>query len=259
LADFPFPVAVKTGTSKGYRDNLTVGWSDRVTVAVWVGNFDGAPMAGTTGVSGAAPIFHSVILAAHGRVAPPGPQPAAAEDSSDDDVELCALSGELASRDCPHRIHEKIPKDRRPTHLCAMHVMAYIDKRNGLRAGPSCSPDVLERKVFERYPAEASRWAERAGRPLLPEGESPFCPGAPELPRSPLSIVSPRDGARYLLDADRPAALQRVPLRIEGPTRRQVFLDGKRVPSEDLPMTIGTHLLRVESDQGVEEVRFSVR
>jgi penicillin-binding protein 1C len=259
LADFPFPVAVKTGTSKGYRDNLTVGWSDRVTVAVWVGNFDGAPMAGTTGVSGAAPLFHSVILAAHGRVAPPALPVAAAEEAPDDDVELCALSGELASRDCPHRIHEKIPKDRRPTHLCTMHVMAYVDKRNGLRAGPSCSPDVLERKLFERYPAEASRWAERAGRPLLPEGESPFCPGAPELPRSPLAIVSPRDGARYLLDADRPAALQRVPLRIEGASRRDVFLDGKRVTSEDLPMTVGNHLLRVESDQGAEEVQFSVR
>src|SRR5262249_38702999 len=38
--DFPFPVAVKTGTSEGYRDNWTVGYTRDVTVGVWVGNFD---------------------------------------------------------------------------------------------------------------------------------------------------------------------------------------------------------------------------
>jgi penicillin-binding protein 1C len=36
--------AVKTGTSKDMRDNWCVGYSDRYTVGVWVGNFDGQPM-----------------------------------------------------------------------------------------------------------------------------------------------------------------------------------------------------------------------
>ena len=40
--DLPFPVAAKTGTSKGFRDNWAVGYTREVTVAVWVGNFDGA-------------------------------------------------------------------------------------------------------------------------------------------------------------------------------------------------------------------------
>ncbi|UUZ49903.1 hypothetical protein LP420_07110 [Massilia sp. B-10] len=31
--------AVKTGTSKDMRDNWCVGYTDRYTVAVWVGNF----------------------------------------------------------------------------------------------------------------------------------------------------------------------------------------------------------------------------
>ena len=39
--DFPFDVAAKTGTSKGYRDNWAVGFTREVTVAAWVGNFDG--------------------------------------------------------------------------------------------------------------------------------------------------------------------------------------------------------------------------
>ena len=43
--DFPFPVAVKTGTSQAYRDNWTIGYTREVTVGVWVGNFDSRPCA----------------------------------------------------------------------------------------------------------------------------------------------------------------------------------------------------------------------
>ncbi|HPB98634.1 MAG TPA: penicillin-binding protein 1C, partial [Polyangiaceae bacterium] len=51
--ELPFPVAAKTGTSKGFRDNLAVGYTPKATVAVWVGNFDGSPMNGVSGVTGA--------------------------------------------------------------------------------------------------------------------------------------------------------------------------------------------------------------
>lgn len=40
VLELPFAAAAKTGTSKGFRDNLTIGYTPRVTVAVWVGNFD---------------------------------------------------------------------------------------------------------------------------------------------------------------------------------------------------------------------------
>ncbi|SHH12314.1 penicillin-binding protein 1C [Massilia sp. CF038] len=53
--------AVKTGTSKDMRDNWCVGYTDRYTVAVWVGNFDGRPMWDVSGVTGAAPIWRDVI------------------------------------------------------------------------------------------------------------------------------------------------------------------------------------------------------
>ena len=62
--EFPFPVAVKTGTSQAYHDNWTVGYSKHVTVGVWVGNFDRTPLRNSSGVTGAAPIFHGVMLAA---------------------------------------------------------------------------------------------------------------------------------------------------------------------------------------------------
>src|SRR5690606_34478009 len=37
---FPFPVAIKTGTSTDYRDNWTIAYTPRFTVGVWAGNFD---------------------------------------------------------------------------------------------------------------------------------------------------------------------------------------------------------------------------
>src|SRR5690606_34296760 len=59
--DLPFPVAVKTGTSKGYRDSWTIGYTRTVTVGVWVGNFDGRPTRRITGARGAGPLFHQVM------------------------------------------------------------------------------------------------------------------------------------------------------------------------------------------------------
>ena len=57
--------AVKTGTSKDMRDNWCVGWSERYTVGVWVGNASGAPMHGVSGVEGAAPVWRELIGALH--------------------------------------------------------------------------------------------------------------------------------------------------------------------------------------------------
>ncbi len=59
----PFWAAVKTGTSKGLRDNWCIGYSDRFTVGVWVGNLEGDPMRAVSGTSGAAPVWRDIMLA----------------------------------------------------------------------------------------------------------------------------------------------------------------------------------------------------
>jgi penicillin-binding protein 1C len=70
-----FWTAVKTGTSKDMRDNWCVGYSDRYTVGVWVGNFSGEPMWNVSGVTGAAPVWLEVMNWLHrGTVSvPPAP------------------------------------------------------------------------------------------------------------------------------------------------------------------------------------------
>jgi penicillin-binding protein 1C len=50
-------IAYKTGTSYGYRDAWSVGFDGKVTIGVWVGRPDGAPVAGLIGRAAAAPIL----------------------------------------------------------------------------------------------------------------------------------------------------------------------------------------------------------
>ena len=54
-------VAAKTGTTNDFRDNLTIGFTPNLAVAVWVGNADHTPMRNVSGIVGAAPIFHGFM------------------------------------------------------------------------------------------------------------------------------------------------------------------------------------------------------
>jgi penicillin-binding protein 1C len=67
--------AVKTGTSKDMRDNWCIGWSQRFTVGVWVGNFSGAPMHEVSGITGAAPIWAEIMTALHRGLPSEAPSP----------------------------------------------------------------------------------------------------------------------------------------------------------------------------------------
>jgi penicillin-binding protein 1C len=60
-----FWTAVKTGTSKDMRDNWCVGYSQKYTVGVWVGNFSGEPMWNVSGISGAAPVWIEIMNRLH--------------------------------------------------------------------------------------------------------------------------------------------------------------------------------------------------
>jgi membrane peptidoglycan carboxypeptidase len=58
-------VAAKTGTTQLFRDNWTVGFTPTLATAVWVGNPDNQPLAhNSTGIVGAAPIWHQFMAGA---------------------------------------------------------------------------------------------------------------------------------------------------------------------------------------------------
>ncbi|MBT5415327.1 MAG: penicillin-binding protein 1C, partial [Rhodospirillaceae bacterium] len=73
----PYWSAAKTGTSKAMRDNWCIGFSDRYTVGVWVGNFEGDSMHGVSGITGAGPIWRDVMDRLHEDrpSRPPAPPP----------------------------------------------------------------------------------------------------------------------------------------------------------------------------------------
>jgi penicillin-binding protein 1C len=53
-------LAVKTGTSYGYRDFWAIGYDQEVTIGVWAGRPDGTPMPGRSGRLTAAPILFKI-------------------------------------------------------------------------------------------------------------------------------------------------------------------------------------------------------
>lgn len=61
-----FGASVKTGTTDNVKDNWTIGYTANVAVGVWVGNSNGDPMVNSSGLTGAAPIWNTVITSIYG-------------------------------------------------------------------------------------------------------------------------------------------------------------------------------------------------
>jgi len=270
--DLPFEVAAKTGTSKGSRDNWTVGFTREVTVAVWVGNFDGSAMRGTSGISGAAPLFHTAMEAAmRGRE----PRALRLADRGEPGeavvaVDVCPLSGGRPTHACPHAVREWMTRRAADSLApCAMHETVRVDRRNGLRAGPACSPAFVVERTFERYDEATRAWAAGAGRAVAPEQFSPLCPGVPEQAGAPwLRIGWPGDGAEFVLDPDRPSAQQQLSVRVDAPRgvgRVDLLVDGHRVARVGSPfvarwtLTQGQHVLVARGEGGAESPAVSLR
>lgn len=261
--DFPYDVAAKTGTSKGFRDNWTVGFSSAVTVGVWVGNFDGSPMREVSGITGAGPIFHAVMDAAmRARHA----EPLGFVASELVSVSVCALSGARVSHACPHAVHERMTRDAAdalPT--CDWHVALAVDPRNGLRAGPGCG--VTETRVYESLPPEYDVWASAAHRPVVPPS-SPNCPVIDStIEAGALAIKKPLGGITLVLDPDRPLDAQSVDVQVIAPanvTSVTLRVDGERFATKarpfvfDWPLRAGNHTFVAQADGAKDSALVSV-
>ncbi len=115
--DLPWPVAAKTGTSRGFSDTVAVAATREVIVAAWAGNFDGAPTQGVVAMQGAAPLVRAALLAyADGKPLTLPPQPDGIVD-----VDVCEVTGELAGPACPHK-HDHAAAGHTPTTTCTTHV-----------------------------------------------------------------------------------------------------------------------------------------
>jgi penicillin-binding protein 1C len=247
--EFPFTVAAKTGTSQAYHDNWALGYTRDVTVGVWVGNFDRTPLTDSSGVTGAGPIFHDVMLAAvelaRGASAIGDNTPILPPPGEVRRVELCALSGMAPTDACPTRALEWVPAEAAPGR-CTWHHAS-------------------DRGVITVWPEPFRQWAQKAGLIVesavagVGEVEAERAGGGPaDRGPAPLTIVQPLGGAVYLLDPTLRPEFQTLALRARGGTAgaRQWTVDGVAVgatgPDDALrwPLARGTHAIAVQDAAG---------
>ena len=222
--DFPFAVAVKTGTSQAYRDNWTVGYTKDVTVGVWVGNFDRQELRNSTGVTGAGPIFHAVMLSAAkrargGRLPIGDDAPIVEPPAGIERAPICALSGLRPSTHCPNVTSEWVASDA-PVQFCSWHHDGYID-----------------------WPAEYRTWSAAAMPPPSKKVE---------LAKNDLQILSPPNGATYLIDPTLRMTYQTLKLRAS--SRKVTWhVDQQQVASAEWELQPGWHTVTAVDDAGRRE------
>ncbi len=245
--EFPFDVAVKTGTSQAYHDNWTVGFTRDVTVGVWVGNFDRTPLRSSTGVTGAAPIFHAVMLAAtrrqHGGSAGLDHVPIVAAPDVLPERDVCALSGMPANNWCPSRLRERLPAADDPP--CSWHHQS-------------------DEGVITIWPPKYREWARARG--LLAASQPATITAVSMRPRptvaaasrDPLVIANPPSGSTYFIDPTLRREFQTLALRVVVGTPGAIewSVNGRPMGTSSSehalhwPLSRGTHRFTARDERG---------
>ena len=231
--NLPFPAVVKTGTSSSFRDTWTVGFTTDYTVATWVGNFDGQPMRDISGVDGAALLWQRILLHLHETEEPASfPQPKGMLQKP-----ICVLSGLKPTSACPTVTRE---------YVFLKHLDAYESQADTFYQW-------VNGEVQLNLPPEYDEWLALHGESLLTH--------------SPLKILSPRDGERFVLYPNSPLSpqgSQQIEFRIARPTDDTTWTLNNQplVPptSSSLFWTLrpGTWTLEVTQDGESDRVTFLV-
>src|SRR3990167_9200548 len=263
-------VMAKTGTTNDRRDNWTVGGETQVMVGVWVGNNDNSPMLRlASGVSGAAPIWRRIILAAlDGKpnfpIEVPGGIVTAAIDS---------VSGYAAHDGYPSRIEKFI--DGTQPREDPVHVKLKVCKNDGKLATPSDiaagNYDEKEFFVFKEEDPTApaggqNKWQEGILSWSATQTDPRYHPPTDYCgTQNPVNVefFTPKDKTSNLpnkfsieVRADSTSEVTQVELYVDG-TRIRTF--NSKPFKEDATLENGVHTLRAvakdangkESDRGI--------
>lgn len=174
-------VMVKTGTTNDKKDNWTIGGNGNAMVGVWVGNNDNSSMLNVaSGVSGASPIWHNIIVQAL-----KGKPSASFTPSSDiTQVSVDAVSG-YAAHDGFMARNEYFIRGTEPSISDPVHVLLKICKSDGKLATPSdIASNNYESKEYYRFKEEdptsgnsgVNRWQEAIINWLNTQTDSKYHP-----------------------------------------------------------------------------------
>jgi penicillin-binding protein 1C len=216
VLELPFPAAVKTGTTTDWRDNWTIGYSTQRIVGVWVGNADNTPMLDVSGIDGAGPIWHDLMVAAHPTA------PANFERPSDIvEIPICAPSGLLPSPNCQRIRNERYIEGTEPTREDNQFVSVSVDQATGLAATDNTPAARRSERVYWLLPPEYHDWMVSQGIPLLPSANgttSSDITGSGSIaasiniakPSGPLILSAPASNTAYEIHPGVPIDHQRI-------------------------------------------------
>jgi penicillin-binding protein 1C len=114
----PFKMAIKTGTSTHSRDAWIVGYTQKYTVGIWVGNFNGKPTKNLSGASAGGAILGETMEVLH----PNGNSGILAKPKNVIKVPVCSISGMKPLKTCPHIKHEYFISGIEPKEPCTFHA-----------------------------------------------------------------------------------------------------------------------------------------
>jgi penicillin-binding protein 1C len=188
----PFPVAVKTGTTNDFRDNWTIGYTPDLAVSVWVGNSDNTPMLGTTGVTGAAPIWAEYMVAAIQRLVDGLPTPFN-RPSGIVERTICALSGTEPDSHCPATRSEFFAMDQLPMPATmGLWREVYLDNFTGLIVNDYCKDFPDKDTVIAVDDPSARKWLTETGEGRAWAALNGFGSSIQFMPSGECALDSPR-------------------------------------------------------------------
>ena len=110
--------AWKTGTSSAYRDAWTVAWNPEYVIGIWCGHKRGGfGDRSLVGAKAASPVCWKIARSLY----PQNDGPWFVQTSRVVEREICALTGDLSSPDCPVREKGRAIEGRTLPRICALH------------------------------------------------------------------------------------------------------------------------------------------
>jgi membrane carboxypeptidase/penicillin-binding protein PbpC len=199
-----------------------MGFTPNLVVGVWVGNADNTPMVDVTGVSGAAPIWNAFMR----EVLNGKPELNFSEPPGLVSREICAMSGLLATPECPRRRVELFIDGTQPTEPDDVYQAFTLDRRTGALADNATPVENRIERVFAVLPQEARDWGLRNGIPLPPSGSAVRVTDRQE----GLRLLTPDPYTNFQISPMLPAENQRLRLTVgapEGTESITYVLDGE--------------------------------